>query len=407
MTTATPARYQPTAPQAASRVDISQGTAIEQSRAVAEVQAAVTVAQARPRNKNAAVEEMRDATAQTAVAEKAYYRYNRGDGNVTGVTIHLARELARCWGNIDYGVKELKRDDIKGESEMLAHAWDMQTNARASTTFIVPHIRDTSGGARKLTATRDIYENNANAGARRLREQILAVLPNWFVEEAKANCDATLEKGDGSSSVAQRTTAAIYGFGQLGVTQAQLEAKVGRAAAEWTPHDLGQLSVIYQSIKRGETAVAEEFPPQEQDNGDISAEEIAKAGRKRRTAPPPSTSDEGEKQDAPASESSAKPEDSQASELEAPAADEDQAEAAPRTDVPTSEQVGELENALKAEGLRTRKQQLDYLTREFKRPITAVTDLTIEECTALTYFLVTGERGGDGQQALDTEGGAQ
>ena len=37
----------------------------------------------------------------------------------------LAEEAARCWGNVDFGIKELSQKD--GESEMLAYCWDMET----------------------------------------------------------------------------------------------------------------------------------------------------------------------------------------------------------------------------------------------------------------------------------------
>ncbi len=309
-----PARYQPLAPAAGTRIDLaSQATAIEQSRAVAEVQAAVLVAQQRPRNKALAVEEMRDATAQTTVAEKAYFRYPRGGENVTGVSIHLARELARCWGNIDHGIKELRRDDVKGESEMLAHAWDMQTNARSSTTFIVPHVRDTASGSRRLTESRDIYENNANSGARRLREQILAVLPNWFVEEAKANVDATLKRGNGDP-LEERRANAVHGFAGIGITVQQLEKKIGVPSAEWGGEHLGQLAVIFRSIQRGEINKADEFPVSESPaETEVSAAEITSTGRKKR-APRRPASDakpDAEKGAGEASESGEKPDTAQ------------------------------------------------------------------------------------------------
>lgn len=277
----TPDRYRPTTPAPAMRPELSQSTAVEQSRAIAEVQAAVLVAQQRPRNKPAAVEEMRDATAQMSVASRAYYRYRRGGENVTGVSIHLARELARCWGNIGYGVKELRRDDDKGVSEMLAYAWDLQTNTRNETSFIAPHIRDTKNGPRKLTETRDVYENNANVGARRLREMILAVLPSWFVEEAKANCDATLENG-GGKPLTQRIADAIKLYDAIGVNVAQIEAKLGRPSSDWTGHDVAQLGVVYQSILRGEASKDDEFPAPAP--AALTVEDIAKTGRKPRAA---------------------------------------------------------------------------------------------------------------------------
>lgn len=371
----TPVRYEPLKPTAAvSRAEISQATAVEQSRAVAEVQAAVFVAQQRPRNKAAAVDEMRDATAQLSVASKAYYRYRRGSENVTGVSIHLARELARCWGNVDYGLKELRRDDAKGESEMLAHAWDMQTNARASTTFIVPHIRDTKQGAKKLTETRDIYENNANAGARRLREQILAVLPNWFVEEAKGNCDETLESG-GGKPLAQRIADAIRLFDTIGVKLDQLEAKLGRASNDWSAHDVGQLGIIYQSVHRGETTAADEF--EDAAESGLTAEDVAKAGRKRRE---------------PVAETAPKMEDKPAA---PPAADTteppaSEAEAAPGSPpAATDQQIKELQAALRGEGIRSSRAQVEYLRKQFNRPIGAIFELTGKECAELTHFLMT------------------
>lgn len=354
-------RYQPLNPAAVSRTDIGQATAIEQSRAVAEVQAAVLVAQQRPRNKAAAVEEMRDATAQMAVAAKAYFRYRRGSENVTGPSIHLARELARCWGNIDYGVKELRRDDAKGESEMLAHAWDMQTNARASTTFVVPHTRDTKQGTKKLTETRDIYENNANAAARRLREQVLAVLPTWFVEEAKANCDRTLE-GGGGKPLAQRIADATRMFDALGVTVAQIEAKLGRTSGDWTGHDVGQLGVIYQSIQRGETSVDNEFEGSTVPGGEVSAEQVLQAGRKHR-----STADSGE---APAGA----PEDVAPGQE---TADEPPAEAV------TAATLRKLSAALRAAGLTDKASGLAWVVDTIGREVEKTADLTETEADQL------------------------
>ncbi|KQU30317.1 MULTISPECIES: hypothetical protein [unclassified Rhodococcus (in: high G+C Gram-positive bacteria)] len=252
-----PARYQPVAaPPVQSTA--SQATQIEQSRAVAEVQAAVLVAQQNRRNKSIAVSEMREATSMAYLAEKAFFRFPRGGETVTGPSIHLARELARCWGNIQYGLTELRRDDAKGESEMQAYAWDLETNARNSSTFIVPHIRDTKRGAQKLTEMRDIYENNANAGSRRVREAIFAVLPNWFTEEAQDLCRDTLTKG-GGVPLAQRIANSIKAFEGIGVTRVQLETKLARKSEEWTEHDVTQLGVTYKSIQNGEVTKDQEF----------------------------------------------------------------------------------------------------------------------------------------------------
>lgn len=252
-----------------------QGTAIEQSRAVAEVEAAIVVAQRWPRNVTRAIEDMRETCKRKELADRAFFRYKRGGGQVTGPSVHLARELARVWGNIQYGLTELRRDDDYGQSEMLAFAWDVQTNARCSSVVINPHKGYTGG--RDLTELRDIYENNANVGARRVREAIFAVLPAWFVEEAKDLCAKTISEG-GGVPLPQRIANAIEVFGNLGITTGQLEAKLGRPSAKWGDQDVAQLRVIRQSILRGEVRKEDEFPQERVTADEITGQQEAPEG---------------------------------------------------------------------------------------------------------------------------------
>lgn len=263
---------------------VGQGTAVEQSRAVAEVQAAVIVAQQCPRNVGFARSEMQASAAMMGLAERAFYRFPRAGGAVSGPSVHLARELARCWGNVQYGIAELRRDDVAGESEMQAWAWDVQTNSRSSQTFIVPHMRDKKGGAERLTDLRDIYENNANMGARRLREAIFSILPPWFTEEAKELCTQTLENG-GGKPLPERIDGAVKAFESLGVTVDRLEQKLGRARDRWNGYDIAQLVITHKSIRRGEVTVEDEFPQPRVTADEITA--AAPAGTKPATASTP------------------------------------------------------------------------------------------------------------------------
>jgi hypothetical protein len=260
----------PNAPAAALADRIGQATAVEQARAVAEVQAAIVVAQQCPRDLQVARRQMLDSCAQTSLAEQAFFRFSRSGSQVTGPSIHLARELARCFGNVQYGISELRRDDEHGQSEMQAWAWDVENNTRTSHTFIVPHRRDTRSGQKALTDLRDIYENNANNGARRVREAIFAVLPPWFVEEAKAACAATLADG-GGKPLQERIASAVEAFAALGITETQLEDRVGRPPARWTPQDVATVGVIYKSVRAGEVTLDEEFPPQRVTAAEITA----------------------------------------------------------------------------------------------------------------------------------------
>jgi hypothetical protein len=263
---------------------LGQATAVEQSRAVAEVQAAIVVAQQCPRNVSRAIEDMRDSCRRKELADRAFFRYPKGGQTVSGPSIHLARELARVWGNIQWGLSELRRDDDYGQSEMLAFAWDVQANSRCSSVVINPHRLYTGGGGRQLTELRDIYDNNANVGARRVREAIFAVLPTWFVEEAIELCNRTLSDG-GGVPLAQRIANAIEVFGNLGVTVPQLETKIGAKPDKWTDQDVAQLRVIRQSLMRGEIRKDEEFPPPR-----VTAEEIT--GQKAAEPKPPKPASE-------------------------------------------------------------------------------------------------------------------
>jgi hypothetical protein len=247
---------------------VGQATAIEQSRAGAEVYYAMLAAQQLPRSLDRAIEAMREVCQIDALAKRAFFRFPRGGQQVEGPSIHLARELARCYGNIQYGITELERDDTHRQSQMLAFAWDLQGNARATTTFIVPHRRDGGGD---LVQSRDVYENNANAGARRVREQIFAVLPFWYVEESQDICRKTLEDG-GGEPLPQRIAKARKGFEGWGIDVTRLEEKIGKPVDKWTGPDVASLVVIAQSIHRRETTIEQEFPPRQRT---VTADELA------------------------------------------------------------------------------------------------------------------------------------
>ena len=279
---------QPVMP-AQSPARVGQGTAIEQSRAVAEVHGAIVVAQQVPRDMDRAARDMLRSCGQKSLAEKAFFRYARGGSQISGASVQLARELARCFGNMQFGIVELRRDDQHGQSEMQAWAWDVQTNTRSSTTFIVQHIRDSRNGSTQLTEQRDIYENNANMGARRLREMIFAILPGWFTEDAVAACYRTLE-GD-ERELPERIGTSIKLFGELGIRESQLVQKIGAPVDKWTPADLAQLAVIYRSLKRGETSRDEEFIPATLTAADITSAPVPGNGHASGHDTPPPTAE--------------------------------------------------------------------------------------------------------------------
>lgn len=236
---------------------INQGTvAIEASRAIAEAQGKLVIAKRFPRDEVAAYAKAMEACQRPTMAEKAFYSFPRGGQTVEGPTIRFAEELARCWGNIDYGIKELSQDD--GKSEMQAYAWDLETNAQSVQNFTNPHQREQGKKMVTLTSQRDIYENNANMATRRLRSRILAILPAWFVEDAIAECKRTIA-GRNDTPLIDRVKKMVVQFAKLGVTQEQIERRLKRKVDTMTADDFTEYVGIYNAIKGGESKIAEWF----------------------------------------------------------------------------------------------------------------------------------------------------
>ena len=230
-----------------------QSTQVEQARAIAEVRAAVMITRDRPRDTTNAIREMREVCQILGMADRAFYAVERGNEVITGKTVHLARELARIWGNIIYGVKELAQDDVRRQSELQAYAWDIQTNTYTQLVFVVPHARYTKAhGMKKIISTQDIYENNASFAGRRLRECIFNVLPVWFHTEAADICHHTLEHG-GGKPLPQRIADLEALFHAIGIDRKAILKKAGRLRMEdMQAIDVANLGVLYKSITRNE-----------------------------------------------------------------------------------------------------------------------------------------------------------
>ena len=242
---------------------INQGTvAIEASRAIAEAQGKLVIAKKFPRNEIAAYAKAMEACQRPTMAAKAFYSFPRGGQTVEGPTIRFAEELARCWGNIDYGIKELSQDD--GKSEMQAYAWDLETNAQSVQNFTNPHQREKTDKRTRttvmenLTSQRDIYENNANMATRRLRSRILAILPSWFVEDAITECKKTLA-GKNDTPLIDRVKNMVVQFAKMGVTQEQIEKRLKKKIETMNADDFVEFIGIYNAIKQGESKIADWF----------------------------------------------------------------------------------------------------------------------------------------------------
>lgn len=227
----------------------STGTEMAISRQAQEVQAAIVIAKRFPRDENEAYQRIMKACQRKSLAEQAFYTYPKGGEQVQGPSIRLAEAVAQAWGNIDYGVIEL--DQKEGKSEMMAYAWDLETNTRATKVFTVPHKRDTKKGPKALTDARDIYEITASMGARRERACILAVIPGDIIEAAEEQCRKTLA-GAYNEPLEDRIRKMLQAFeSEFSVDKPLIEKYIGYPVNRFTEQDFIKLRGVFKAIKDG------------------------------------------------------------------------------------------------------------------------------------------------------------
>lgn len=256
------------------------GGAAEIQRAVAEVQAKIVVAKQFPRVRHECLDKIITECTRHTLAEQAEYSYTRGGTEVSGPSIRLAEVLAANWGNFSYGWREVnRRVDAAGVgiSEVIATAWDYETNVQSVREFNVRHWRDTKKGGYAIKDERDIYELVANMAARRMRACILNVIPGDVVEQAQKQCELTLSVQE--QITPERLKSLVEAFEKLGVTKSQIEKRIGRRLDAESLKGNGAVIValrkVYNGIKEGMSKVEDFFEPEAMPAGEGKTAPIA------------------------------------------------------------------------------------------------------------------------------------
>lgn len=224
-------------------------------REIASTRALMQEARANPRDERLATDRILTACSRLSLAEHAIYSYVKGGTEITGASIRLAEEIRREWGNMDAGVDELTRFEDK--SEAMAFAVDLEKLTRERKVFTVKHWRDTKAGGYRVRDEREIYETIANAGARRKRACILALIPADVQEAALRQCEATLATK--VKLTPERLNNMVEMFGEFGVTREALEKRIQRRLDSMTPALFVQLSKIFTSLKENMSRPADWF----------------------------------------------------------------------------------------------------------------------------------------------------
>jgi len=263
---------------------------IEIERAIAEARGQMQLAKMFPRDVNAAYAELMESCKQPAMAQAAFYSVPRGGQNVTGPSIRLAEEIARVYGNFEFGHRELSRGN--GKSEVEVYAWDKQANNRSIRQITVAHIIDTRGGPKPCRDQADIDALIANKASKQVRGRILALVPKWLEAAAIEQCKKTLAGGS-DKPISVQVRDMITAFAKYGVTLQHVEKYLEKKTDECTLDDLVELRGVYTALREGapvgdyfgEKKAAEEAPAAPQigapANDNQPAAHPATAGRKR------------------------------------------------------------------------------------------------------------------------------
>ena len=237
-------------------------TSVEEQRAIAETQGAMIIAKKFPRSPMEAMDKILQACTRKSLAETALYSYSKGGAEVTGASIRLAEVAAQCWGNMQFGIRELEQRE--GESTVEAFAWDVESNTRQVKVFQVTHERHTKSGVKKLTDPRDIYELVANQGARRLRACILGVIPGDVIEAAQNQCEVTMKSNADTSPEGIKKMSDAF-MKEFSVSTEMLQKRIQCRLDSIRPAQVIQLRKIFQSLKDGMSNVSDWFEINDKD----------------------------------------------------------------------------------------------------------------------------------------------
>lgn len=239
------------------------GTLAVIQREKSEIESAIVIAKRFPRDEAACYTRIIRSCERPGFAEGARYAFPRGGTTVSGPSVQLAREMARCWGNIRFGLRIVSVDD--DQVHIRGYALDVETNnyVEAEDRFAKLVQRKQNGRTVWVEPDeRDLRELVNRRGAIVVRNALLQVLPPDVTEDAQRTAEATLRKA-AKGELTQDRQAAIrrlaLAFDGLGVTTEMLTEHLGHDLEIITEDELTSLRAVYTSIKDGNTRRGDHF----------------------------------------------------------------------------------------------------------------------------------------------------
>jgi len=237
-------------------LEINPDTVYQQDKALIDMQ--ISTAKASPRSIRQSTDDavaivtMRKETAHTCT-----YALPRGGKNITGPSVHLAKILAQCWGNLR---AETKVVDI-GAKHITSQAicFDLQKNV-AIKVEVKRSIMTKIGRMNDDMIT--VTGNAANAIA--LRNAVFAVIPRDVIDTVygAAIMKITGDVSDENKLLAKRKQVVDALKEAYKVSEEQILGAVGKSSmAHIGSEEIVLLIGIGQAIKDGDTSIEEAFKP--------------------------------------------------------------------------------------------------------------------------------------------------
>jgi hypothetical protein len=237
-----------------------------------EIRAMMTVAKNFPRDEELSRKKLLAACKRPAFADEATYNFPRGKTEITGPSVQLAREAARVWGNVRYGLRIV--EDTADQVHVRGYAHDLETNAmgEAEDKFAKRQQRTFNQDGERITKwirvddERDLRELINRRGAICVRNAILQLMPPDLIEECTAIALETqirTEKGESSdkkkATPAETRAQLVAAFAEYGIQRANIDAFLGHPLDASTAEDHTRLRGIYKSIRDGNTKPTDHF----------------------------------------------------------------------------------------------------------------------------------------------------
>lgn len=237
---------------------VIQESSIVYNQDRANIDSQVATAKAYPRDiKKAVTNAIFISTMDNETAASCTYSVPRGGKPITGPSVHLARILVQCWGNVRIDAKVVDITDKHVISE--STCWDIENNVAVK--IQVRRSIMTKNGR----MNDDMITVTGNAGnAIAYRNAVYNVIPKSVIEKVYKSATGLLT-GDISdeTKLIKKRNQVVEGLKKAyGVSDEEILKAVGKSQIEYIgPDEIVVLIGIGTAIKEGDTTIDEAFRP--------------------------------------------------------------------------------------------------------------------------------------------------